>query len=462
MTKQRVILSTYLIYFVFALLMHSLLITIQQSIYVYAIDTSKAFILLIMNYIGVLLAPVFFTKILSQIKYKRLSVFLLALVGFLCIFMPFTTNLDFPKFMAVLIGFTYSCVRISSYVVLKTITQEESLYVSLVNRLDAIFALGFVFTWLAFGVLVFFNISWLAFYWLICVLVLFSVLFFVYTKFEVSEETNSIFIRTPQQSLVALFAQVKDTKGIFERTITFFKDVLDNVLSMSRLFHYSMVIMFSLCVALISMIQMHFAKYIPYLSTLFNNIPSMSMYLMMMTFFAIFLGRFLASFIIPIFSPIVVLIASLCMLSVLVVSLSFQTDSFVGMGGISQFSELPTAFWLVPVLGFAWSPVMPTLCALVFHHVNTKQAYQMAGIIVFIIFSVEAASDGTSASLFEQFNLNIALILSLIPIILLLITSILFLNDLKNKDGSIGITAPTQPSSKGKEMQEITLNTPIK
>lgn len=423
--------------------MHSLLITIQQSIYVYAIDTSKAFILLIMNYIGVLLAPVFFTKILSKIKYKTLSISLLALVGFLCIFMPFTKNLDFPKIMAVLIGCAYSSVRISSYVVLKTVAQEESQYTSLINRLDAMFALGFVFTWLIFGVLVFFNISWLTFYWLVCILILLSVLFFIYTKFEVLEETKSIFIQTPQHRLATLFAQLKDTRSIINSVIIFFRDILDSLLSMPRLFHYSMVIMFSLCIALISIIQMHFSKYIPYLSILFNSIPSMSTYLMIMTFFAIFLGRFLASFIIHIFSPTAVLIVSLCMLSVLVVFLSFQTGSFVGMGNISQFSELPTAFWLVPVLGFVWSPVMPTLCALVFYHVNSKQAYQMAGMVVFIIFSIEAASESTATSLFEQFNLNIALILSLIPIILLLIISILFLNDLKNKDGSTEITVPT-------------------
>lgn len=460
MTKQRVILSAYLIYFVFALLMHSLLITIQQSIYVYAIDTSKAFILLIMNYIGVLLAPVFFTKTLSKIKYKTLSISLLALVGFFCIFMPFTKNLDFPKMMAVLIGFAYSSVRISSYVVLKTVEQEESQYTSLINRLDAMFALGFVFTWLIFGVLVFFNISWLAFYWLVCILSLLSITFLVYTKFEVLEETKPIFSQKPQHKLAILFVQLKDIEGILNRTVVFFRDMLDSLLSMPRLFYYSMVIMFSICVVLISIIQMHFAKYIPYLSTLFNSIPSMSTYLMIMTFSAIFLGRFLASFIIPIFSPTAVLIVSLCMLSVLVVFLSFQTGSFVGMDSISQFSELPTAFWLVPVLGFVWSPVMPTLCSLVFYHVNSKQAYQIAGMIVFIIFGIEAASDSVSTSLFEQFNLNIALILSLIPIILLLIISILFLNDLKNKNGSAEVTAPTQPSTT--EIQEITSNTLIK
>ncbi len=461
MTKQKVILATYLIYFVFSLLMHSLLITIQQSIYLYAIDTGKAFILLIMNYIGVLSAPIFFTKALSKIKYKTLSISLLALVGFLCIFMPFTTNLDFPKFMAMLIGFTYSCVRMSSYVALKAVAQEESQYTSLINRLDAMFALGFVFTWLIFGVLVFFNISWLTFYWVICILVLLSVLFFVYTKFEALEETKSIFVQTPKQKLAILFAQLKDMEGIFEKIITFFKDVLDSTLSIPKLFYYSMVIMFSLCVALISIIQMHFAKYIPYLSALFNSIPSMDTYLIMMTFFAIFLGRFLASFIIRIFSPTAVLIASLCMLVVLVIFLSFQTDSFVGVGSISQFSELPTAFWLVPVLGFVWSPVMPTLCALVFYHVNSKQAYQVAAMIVFIIFGIEAITDGAAISLFEQFNLNIALILAIIPIILLLIISILFLNDLKNKDSNTEIIAPSQPSSKEKKFitQETTLNT---
>ncbi|TAH18586.1 MAG: hypothetical protein EAZ08_11170 [Cytophagales bacterium] len=432
MTKQRRLFSVYLIYFIFALLMHSLLITIEQSIYLYAIDTSKAFILLVMNYIGVLVAPIFFTSVLAKIKYKHLSIALLAFVGIFCVFMPFAKDLYFPKFLAMLIGFAYSCVRISSYAFLKTIEQEESLYVSLLNKLDAMFALGFVVTWLMLGASVSLGISWLAFYWLTSGLILISILVFIFTQFDelAQPKTMQVVVYRLADSLAVL----KDPQIIINRSVIFFKDVLDSVLAIPKFLYYSMMIMFSLCVVLISIIQMHFVKYTPYLSVLFNNLPSINAYLLISTFFAIFLGRVFVSFIIPIFSAVPVLIASLLALIGVTILLSFQTDTLIEASSIAQFNDLPSAFWLVPMIGFVWAPVMPTLCGVVLYHIDTKRIYHIAGLVILIIFGIEAVWDDISSAIFDQFNLNIALILGVIPIILLMIISVLFLNDLKNKE----------------------------
>jgi len=432
MIKQRLLFSVYLIYFIFALLMHSLLITIEQSIYLYAIDTSKAFILMIMSYIGVLAVPIFFTNVLGKIKYKQLSISLLAVVGVLCIFMPFARSLDFPKFLAVLIGFAYCCVRIASYSFLKTIAQEEKMYVSLLNKLDAMFALGFVLTWLVFGVLVLLGISWLVFYWLMSGLILASIFVFIFTKFEDSSQAKPI--ENSEGRFATLLTPFKDPKIIIDYVFIALKDILESMLAIPKFFSHSMVIMFSLCIALISIIQMHFVKYIPALSAVFNNLPSVDTYLLIFTFFAMFLGRIFASFIIPIFSAMPVLIASLLVLIGTTILLSFQTDDLLAAGSISQFNDLPSVFWLVPMIGFAWAPVMPILCGMVLYNIDFKRAYQVSGMIILIIFGIEAAWDGVGTSIFGQFNLNIVLILAVIPLILLLIISILFLSDLKNKE----------------------------
>lgn len=435
MTDQKRLFAIYLLYLIFALLMHSLLITIKQSIYLYAIDTGKAFVLMVMNYIGVLAAPVFFTSVLSKIKYKHLGIALLVVLGICCAFMPFAKELDFPKFLAMLIGFGYSCVRISSYAVLKNIAKEEDLYVSLLNKLDAMFALGFVVTWLVLGATMFLGISWLVFYWLTGGLILISIIVFVFTSFEDSKQPKTMQVATYR--LADSLAVLKDPKALLDRTLGFFKDVLESASLLPKLFYYSMMVMFSLCVALISVVQMHFIKYVPSLSLLFNNLPNVDAYLLIFTFFAMFLGRIFASFVIPIFSAVPVLMGSLLALIGVLLTLSFQTDAFTEANStrITQLNDVPSIFWLVPMIGFTWAPVMPTLCGIVFHHVG-KRIYHVAGLVILIIFGIEAIWDGMSSSIFEQFNLNIALILGVIPIILLMIISTLFLNDLKNKEQS--------------------------
>ncbi len=431
MKKNKVTFYIYLIYFVFALLMHSILITIEQSIYVYAIDRSKSFILLIMNYVGVLLVPIFFTNLLRKTPYKKLLLFLLALAGLACLPVPLTKNLDFPKILALLIGFVYACMRISTYAFLKTIHEQERLYASIMNKLDAMFALGFVITWAIFGTLVVFNISWLSFYWGIAFLVFLLIALVARTKFDTIESTKLITPKPAQQWTVTFFALLKP-QSIYASVIRFFKDLGESIWSLAGLLRYSMLFMLVICMGLLAIIQVHFIRFIPQIGGQFPNIPSVDTYLTIMTFLALFMGRILASFLLPIFSTKYLLSIFLSILICTILLLSFQIEELLLSTNVLLFNDLPSAVWLIPMMGFVWGPVMPTLNAIVLHHVEPQKAYAVAGMIIFVIFGVEVMWDGAASTLFEQFNLPIALLLAVIPTILLLIISLLFLNDLQN------------------------------
>jgi MFS family permease len=432
MKKNKVTFCIYFIYFLFALLMHSILITIEQSIYIYAIDRSKSFILLIMNYVGVLLVPIFFTHLLGKIRYKMLILGLLGLIGIACLPVPLTQNIEFSKIIALFIGFVYACMRVATYTFLKTIHAEEKLYASIMNKLDAMFALGFVATWAIFATLVLLDTSWLYFYWLIASLILLMILLVSRTKFDTFEKTR--LIQANQNQGAVLFAKIINPPNIYTSVLTFFKGILGSVWALLGLLRYSMVLMLVICMALLSIIQVHFTKYIPQVSAQFANIPSVDIYLMLTTFLAIFMGRIFASFLLPIFSTKYLLSIFLALLLGLVLLLSFQMEALLGATHILLFNDFPSAIWIIPLMGFVWGPVMPTLTAIVLHRINPPQTYRVAGLIIFVIYGIEVTWDKVSMLIFRQFNLSIGLIFTIVPVILLLIISLLFLNDLQHTD----------------------------
>jgi MFS family permease len=335
-----------------------------------------------------------------------------------------------PQLMAATVGFMYGGNRVATYGFLKKLYSKEQIYTSIINKLDAAFALGFIFSWGIFGALVILGQSWLLFFSIMVVCLLFAIVQMVRFQYITTENTLDLGVVKEQKSFKVKFSAI--IKSIPAYLIQFVKDLMNSAIEFVTLVRNSMVQIFLLCTVFLSMIQVHFMKCIVQVGEQYINIPNLDTYFIIIAMLSLFLGRIFASFLLRIFRTIYVVAFSLTMLGLMILSIALASTSF-DSEGVIHFQELPSAIWMIPAMGFVWAPVMPTLCATAFFHLENSKAYTLAGIAIIAIFGTEVIADGFSTLIFKQFSFHIALLLGLVPVVLLMIFSFLFLNDLKQQ-----------------------------
>jgi MFS family permease len=329
-------------------------------------------------------------------------------------------------------GVIFVIARTVGYVLIREVAKEDKVFASLLNRFEAMFMLAFIISWAIAGGFANTRFSWTYLFWVIGGLSLLALVLTFTTDFKKKEEVrelhlgekksqwNNFFLHLPYRLYRLVFSLLsKSKKGAW---------------SFFEIFRYSVVLMLVLNLAFLSMAQIHFMQWIPSLSKQYIANLNADIYLVMLAFAGLFLGRFFASFILCIFNVFYVLIGSIALCIVCIFITSYYANVNEEATQITALSDLPSFFWTIPLLGFVWGPVMPTLSAIILSSVSKEKIPVITSLIIAVIFITEAIWTGISAFVFENLSVNVAFLLGMLPMIMLLIITLLFINDIKNTE----------------------------
>ncbi len=430
MNKNKVVFVVFFVYFIVAMLMHSTLITVEQAIYTYALDKSKSSILFLVEYVAIILTSVFFSELVGTVAHKRLLVPLLCFTAAVCLIMPFSNTFLLPQLLFLGTGVIFVITRIVGYIFIREVANDEKIFASLLNRFEAMFALAFVVSWAVVGGFTEAGFSWTYLFWVIAGLSLLALLFIFATNFSTAEEIRELSLEEKQPTWGEMVSYVPTY--LYRFTVSLLSKSKKGAYSFFALFRYSMVLMLVLNLAFLSIAQIHFMQWIPSLSKQYITNLNTDIYLVMLAFAGLFLGRVFASFILRIFSVFYVLISSIAFCIICIFITSYYANTNIEAAQISALSDLPSFFWAIPLISFVWGPVMPTLFAIVLSSIDKDKIPVITSLLIAITFITEAMWAGVSEFIFKNLSVNVAFLLGMLPMIMLLIITLLFINDIKN------------------------------
>ncbi|SFF16135.1 MFS transporter [Thermoflexibacter ruber] len=432
MDKNKIIFIVFFVYFIVAMLMHSTLITIEQAIYTYALDKSKSSILLVIEYIAVILAAFLMSELIRTISYRKLLVPCLIFILSLGIIIPFSNHFLFPQLLFLGTGVIFVIARTVGYMLIREVAKQDKVFASLLNRFEAMFVLAFIISWAIAGGFANTRFSWTYLFWVIGGLSLLALGLIFTTDFKKKEEVRELHLEEKKSLWHDVFLHL--FSRLYHLIFSLFSKSKKGAWSFFEIFRYSMVLMLALNLAFLSMAQVHFMQWIPSLSKQYIANLNADIYLVMLAFAGLFFGRIFASFILHIFNVFYVLIGSMALCIVCIFMTSYYANVNSEPIQISALSDLPSFFWAIPLLGFVWGPVMPTLSAIILSSVSKEKIPVITSLIIAVIFIIEAICTGVSAFIFESLSVNVAFLLGMLPMIMLLIITLLFINDIKNTE----------------------------
>lgn len=432
MNKNKIIFIVFFVYFIVAMLMHSTLITIEQAIYTYALDKSKSSMLLVIEYVAVILAAVLMSELIRTVSYRKLLIPCLIFMLFLSIIIPFSNHFLLPQLLFFGTGVIFVIAKTIGHVLIREVAKEESVFASLLNRFEAMFVLAFIVSWAVSGGFVYIGFSWVYLFWVIGGLSLLALMLIFTTNFRNREEVRELYLEEKKTTWSKAF--LRFPVQLYRLMFSLFSKSQKGAWSFFEIFRYSMILMLVLNLAFLSIAQTHFMQWIPSLSKEYITNLNMDIYLVMLAFAGLFFGRVFASFILHIFNVFYVLIGSITLCIACVFMTSYYANENIEATQIATLSDLPSFFWSIPLLSFAWGPVMPTLSSIILGSVNREKIPVLTSLIIAIIFIAEVIWTGVSAFIFESLGVNVAFLLGMLPMIMLLIITLLFINDIKNTE----------------------------
>jgi MFS family permease len=442
MNKNKVIFIVFFVYFIIAMLMHSTLITINQAIYTYALDKSKSSILLVIEYTAIIGGSVFISELVGTISRKKLLIACLAFILLLGIIIPFSNHFFFPEILFLGAGIIFVITRIVGYVLIKEVANDEKIFASLLNRFEALFVLAFVVSWAVVGGFTEAGLPWTYLFWVIAGLSLLALLLIFTTNFSTKEEIRKLSLEEKKLTWGDIFSRLPN--HLYHFTVSLFSKSKKGVRAFFAVLRYSMVLMLVLGLVFLSIAQLHFMQWIPSLSKQYITNLNTDIYLVMLAFTGLFLGRVFASFILRIFNVFHVLISSIAFCIICIFMTAYYANTNIEAIQISALSELPSFFWTIPLISFVWGPVMPTLFAIILSSIDKGKIPVITSLITATIFITEAMWTGVSEFIFKSLSVNVAFLLGMLPMLMLLIITLLFINDIQSTENKqIEKTNPT-------------------
>jgi MFS family permease len=405
--------AIFLCYFLFSCCVSSTFIVIEQSLYEYGEDSNSLTIvetLKSLAYLGValLLAP-----FLHSIGYKKLLLPTVAITSLLALFMPFGTNLFIPKLFYFFSGLGLGFSRLIGYKIIYTLTHNNrNHFTGIVNFFEGLFFLGILFSLVLFGgALQYDFVAWRKVFLVIGFLGIATTVFL----YQINMKSLAI----PHELQLNIF-DTNDIKQVFKSSLAVFR--------------YTLVWVVLLTLFLYVLNENQFYKWFPLFSTnILHLSKTLSPQILIPIVFSGFLGRLVASIILLNTNSLTVLLV--CLFSVMVILFSIthltQKEHFAA---VDSWFLLPPVIWLLPLLSFFWSPVLPTLLVIVFTHTQTEKYHNktaMLGLLMATLFFFQYLTKPITNYLFSIFSVSIAFFVSIIFVMLLFTLLILLVNDLK-------------------------------
>jgi MFS transporter, FHS family, glucose/mannose:H+ symporter len=391
MQQFKIKLSLYINYFVIGIMLNSVGIVILQVIIHYNVSESGASILEAFKDLSIAIFSFLLASYIPRYGYKKSMLTALLVVTAASLGMKFGNSFLMSKILFAATGFSFGLIKVSAYSTVGLVTANSDEHASVMSILEGIFQIGVLSGYWIFG---FFigdsdptSKSWLNTYWVLAALCLFAFFNLLTTKLDESEVQKE----EQQFSIVHEFVE------------------------MFALIRFPLVLIFILSAFLYVLIEQSIQTWLPTFNKSILQMPNnISVQIVSIFAGAIAFGRIISGYFIKKFTWKKVL--SICLiLSMLLVIFVLPLTRGVVAGSINNWTEVPVAGFVLPMIGMFLGPIYPALNSSILSVLPKHRQSAMSGLIV--IFS---ALGGTSGSLltgyiFGHFSGQTAFYFSLVP-----------------------------------------------
>ena len=393
MNKSLIKLSLFLNYFVFAILLNSVGIVIQQSLDLYHVSESQASILEAFKDLPIAIVSFLIASFLPRIGYKNSMLIGLGLVFFGCLYMYFGNSFDSAKVLFATVGVSFALIKVSVYSVIGLITNSKSEHNSLMSSIEGFFMVGIALAYFLFPA--FFSETdenaWLNVYPVLSALIAVSFLFLFFSKLDFGEEVPG-------------------------------KNVKEDFMEMLKLIVTPLVIVFVTSAFLFVMVEQGIMTWLPtFNKDVLSLDKSLSVQMASILAISLAVGRLLAGVVVKRIEWLKVLVTCLIIAMVIVVVVlpkALELESIE----ISSFKDIPLIGFAFPLIGLFIAPIYPLINSVVLSALPKKLHSPMTGLIV--IFSALGGTLGSRiiGFLFEIVGGAKAFYFMLIPMFILLLS----------------------------------------
>ncbi|MGC1205889.1 MAG: MFS transporter [Flavobacteriaceae bacterium] len=385
--------SIYLNYFVFAILLNSVGIVIEKSIDVYNVTESQASVLEGFKDLPIAIIAFLFASFLPRFGYKKAMLTALAIVFLGCLYMVFGNTFFHTKVLFLSIGVSFALIKLSVYSLIGILTETKKEHASMMSSIEGFFMVGIALAYFLFPA--FYSEdenSWLNVYYLLCVLILISFVFLLFSKVEYEVE--------------AIGSSLKD-------------DLKESL----KLMAVPLVLVFIISAFLFVMIEQGIMTWLPtFNKKIFNFNSVLSVQMASILALTLALGRFVAGFLTRYINWVVLVI--ICVVisgGILIYILPQLQGDIKSIGEITSLSQVPSLGFILPLIGLFIAPIYPLLNSTVLSSLPKSLHSPMSGLI--IIFSALGGTIGSRivGELFESVGGANAFYFLLIPMVLLIV-----------------------------------------
>ena len=397
MSNFKIKLSLFINYFLFAILLNSVGTVILQVQHHFGATESSASILEACKDLSIAISSFFIAGYIGRIGYKSGMLLALAFVAIACLGMPFLNSFWAIKLLFVVTGVSFALIKVSVFVMIGLVTNDESEHISLMNFLESFFSVGVFAGYFIFSAFVNDNdlqsaAGWLNVYYVLASL---SVLAFalLYTT-PIDEST------------------VKD-KSATNSAVAGFED-------MFRLVMVPLVLVFVASAFIYVLIEQSIMSWLPTFNSKVLHLPdALSIQMASILAISFATGRFMTGVVIKRVSWIVLLVGCIVSAAVLVL-LTLPLVNGIVPHEIANWSDVPLVAFVFPLIGFLIAPIYPAINSIILSSLPPKQHGVMAGLI--IIFSALGGTTGSmiTGRMFQAFGGQTAFYCSIIPMGLLI------------------------------------------
>ncbi|BBM03027.1 sugar MFS transporter [Microbulbifer sp. GL-2] len=400
MNNQRILLSLFAIYFVFAILLNSVGTVILQVINTYGVSKSAASVLEGFKDIPIGIVSFLVASQLPRLGFKKAMLTGLAIVSVACIAMPLLPGFWTAKLLFLSVGVAFALVKVAVYSTVGLLARDRKEHASLLNTLEGVFMVGVLGGYWLFSAFIDSanpsSTAWLSVYWVlsgICIIA-----FILLWSTEMNEAGTRIEGASPRQEFMAMI----------------------------KLMAKPLVYVYVISVFIYVLIEQGIGSWLPTFNNEILKLPA-AMSVQAASIFAagLAIGRLSAGAIMRRLHWYPVLNVCLIAMAVLVV-LTLPLSSNIQANPDINWLNAPIAAFILPLIGLFMAPVYPAINSVMLSSLPKHQHSAMTGLLV--IFSALGGTTGSliTGTVFEVFNGQVAFYLSLVPISVILVSLYFF------------------------------------
>ena len=407
MRNFRIKLSIFINYFLFAILLNSVGTVILQVQRYFHVEELSASVLEPCKDLSIAIASFIVASFIAKIGYKKSMLLSLAIMTLACLTIPLIKTFIAVKLLFVVTGACFGLIKVSVFGTIGLITKDEKEHISMMNFIESFFMIGILVGYFIFS-------------------------HFIDDKDAASTRWFNVYYVLALLSAVAFFllliSPLNESAAKTGNTI----NAKEDVIGMFRLIVLPVVISFIVCAFVYVLIEQSIMSWLPTFNNKVLQLPSsISIEIASILAASTAAGRFIAGLVMKRFNWFTVLCFCLFMAATLVL-VALPLAKGVDGKDVADWSQLPVAAYVFPMIGFFIAPVYPAINSIILSSLPKTKHGAMSGLIV--VFSALGGTLGslTTGFIFQKYGGEAAFYFSLIPIAIL-ITALFIFKRIKSK-----------------------------